>query len=189
MLYTYTYPGSSKSQRYERIYVQEDHLDQTHTELMHRLDSPTNTLAITTEIAAPLDVVWQEAAGSVGVFFSHQPGYRFLVHLNMLGTGEGGRYVVIREEDGRRIDRIGEVLVNLNRSQLTVSDIDAFDPSVAGSFPSLFTVRVEASPENPEATVLYLSYTMLGVPRPKVLTMLVDQLSSICDQVERRLDA
>ena len=189
MLYTYTYPKSARSEKqsFERIYVQEDWLDQTHTELINRLDSPGNTVGISTEIDAPFDVVWQEAAGSVGVFFSHMPDYRCLVHLNSLGTDEGGRYVVIRESGEHRLDRIGEVLIHLPNSQLTVSDIDSADPSVSGTFPSLFTVRLEPGSEDADMTTIYIGYTMLGVPRPDVLNALVYQINSIFDKVSHRL--
>ncbi len=189
MLYTYAYPGSARGdpRSYERIFVHEDHLDQTHCELIDRLDTPGNTIGISTELDAPPEVVWHEAAGSVGVFFSHLPAYRCLVHLNSLGSQEGGRYVVIREDRGRRLDRIGEVLVHLPGSQLTVSDIDSADASVAGSFPSLFTIRLESGTDDPSGTTMYIGHTMLGVPQAGILGALVHQVNSIAQRVAWRM--
>jgi hypothetical protein len=190
MLYTYRYPGSPGTEqkaRYEQLYIQEDYLDHTHTELMNRLDDPSNTLGVSTEIDAPLDVVWEEAAGSAGVFFSHHPGYLCLIHLNSLGSQEGGRYVVVREHNGGTLDRIGEVLVNMPESQLTVSDIDSADPSVAGSFPALYTVRAMPHPEDAQKTLLFIGYTMLGVPFAGSLSMLIYIANSITEKVQRRL--
>jgi hypothetical protein len=171
--------------RYGHISISEEHLAQTHQELMNRIDDPTKTIAVRVEIDAPLETVWGVAAESVSRFFSHHPNYAGFTYINLLGSDEGGRYVIHRASNSGVIDRTGEILVQLPLSQLTVSDIDIADPSVSGFFQALYTIRVEPHPENAEMTVAFLSYTMLGIAPSWALGSLVYQAHSIRHALER----
>ena len=70
-------------------------------------------------------------------------------------------------------------MLSMPLSQFTVSDIDSADVSVSGFFPSLYSINLEDHPENPESTLVLLSYTMLGVAHPWALGMLAYQANSI----------
>jgi hypothetical protein len=191
MNYTYKYPAKVQNingRRYGHINIPEDHLAQTHNELMNRLDVPEKTIAVQIEINAPKDKVWDIAAGSVTRFFSHHPIYAGLTHLNSLGSEEGGRFIVHRAINGVIFDRIGEVLVNMPLSQFTVSDIEIADPSVSGFFPSLYSVKLEEHPDDPHKTLVLLTYTMLGVAHPWALGVLAYQANRIKYYSELQLD-
>jgi hypothetical protein len=182
MQYTYKYPNRLQSisgRRYGRISVAEDHLAQTHEELMSRLGAPDKTIAVQVEVNAPKEKVWEVAAGSISKFFSHHPVFAGLTQLNSLGSDEGGRFIVHRAINGCIFDRIGEVLVSMPLSQYTVSDIEIADPSVSGFFPSLYTFRLEDHPEDADKTIVLLTYTMLGVAHPWALGVLAYQANSI----------
>jgi hypothetical protein len=191
MNYTYRYPTKVQSingRRFGHIDVAEEHLAQTHNELMNRLDVPEKTIAVQVEVNAPKEKVWEVAAGSVTRFFSHHPIFAGLTYLNSLGSQEGGRFVVHRTINGCIFDRIGEVLVNMELSQFTVSDIEIADPSVSGFFPSLYTVKLEEHPESSDKTIVLLTYTMLGVAHPWALGVLAYQANSIKYNAEQRSD-
>jgi hypothetical protein len=146
---------------------------------MNRLGDPGRTVELTMEVEVPLEQLWRAAAGSVRDFFSHQPGFAGLTHLNTLGSDEGGRYIVHRIIDGVHCDRIGEVLLNMPMSQLTVSDLDMADPSVAGWFPALYTLQVEEEADVPGRSIVHLSCTVLGIPGGDVVHRLGSQMCSI----------
>lgn len=189
MNYTYRYPGSIQTRvgrRYGQIEVCETFLAETHELLMERIDHPMKTLSISLEIEADLDRVWEIAARSIDSFFSFQPGVAGVVSLNGLGSMEGSRHVVYRAKDGKFSARIGEVLVNLPGSQFVVSDIDAGDHSVGGSFPGLFSIRVEEAGDA-ERTTLHLSHTALGLRCTSVLQMLICQIKNIARRVEEEV--
>ncbi len=182
MQYTYKYPNKVQSvngRRFGRISISEDHLTETHNELMNRLGSPDKTIAVQVEVEASRERVWEVAAGSVAGFFSHHPVFAGLTQLNSLESEEGGRYVIHRTINGCIFDRIGEVMVKIPRSQLTVSDVEIADASVSGFFPSLYTVKCQEHPEDPKKTVVLLTYTMLGVAHPWALGVLAYQANSI----------
>lgn len=182
MNYTYRYPSKVQSingRRFGRINVTEDHLTETHNELMNRLGSPEKTIAVQVEIDAPTDKVWKVAAGSVTKFYAHHPVFAGLTQLNTLGSDEGGRFVVHRAINGCIFDRIGEVLISIPESQFTVSDVEIADASVSGFFPSLYTVKFQEHPENSKKTIVLLTYTMLGVAHPWALGVLAYQANSI----------
>jgi len=189
MNYTYRYPTRIQNlsgRRYGHIDIPEDYLGQTHTELLNRLDVPEKTIAVQIEVDAPRERVWELAASTVETFFSHHPINAGISDLNILGSHEGGRFVVHRSANGAIFDRIGEVLVNMPAVQMTVSDIEIADPSVVGFFPSLYTIRLEDHPEDPERTVVYLAYTMLGVAHPWAIGVLAYQANSIKYHSERQ---
>jgi hypothetical protein len=182
MNYTYKYPSKVQSingRRFGHIDIPEDHLAQTHNELMNRLGVPEKTIAVQVEINAPREKVWEIAAGTAAKFFSHHPIFAGLTYLNSLGSDEGGRFIVHRAINGVIFDRLGEVLINMPGSQFTVSDIEIADPSVSGFFPSLYTVKVEDHPDDPEKTIALLTYTMLGVAHPWALGVLAYQANRI----------
>src|SRR5262245_41304798 len=94
MNYTYRYPEKVQSingRRFGRINVAEDHLAQTHDELLSRLDVPEKTIAVQVEINAPKTKVWEVAARNTAAFYSHHPIFAGLTYLNSLGSEEGGR--------------------------------------------------------------------------------------------------
>ncbi|HVK38102.1 MAG TPA: hypothetical protein VNA88_06200 [Candidatus Kapabacteria bacterium] len=182
MQYTYKYPNRLQSisgRRYGRISVAEDHLSQTHEELMSRLGAPDKTIAVQVEVNATKEKVWEIAAGSISRFFSHHPVFAGLTQLNSLGSDEGGRFIVHRAINGCIFDRIGEILVSMPLSQYTVSDVEIADTSVSGFFPSLYTMRLEDHPEDSSKTIVLLTYTMLGVAHPWALGVLAYQANSI----------
>jgi hypothetical protein len=182
MEYTYKYPSKVQSingRRFGHINISEDHLTDTHNELMNRLGSPNKTIAVQVEVDAPRETVWQVAAGSVAKFFSHHPVFAGLTQLNSLESEEGGRYVIHRAINGCIFDRIGEVLVNIAKSQFTVSDVEIADTGVSGFFPSLYTVKCQEHSDDPNKTVVLLTYTMLGVAHPWALGVLAYQANSI----------
>jgi len=188
MNYTYRYPTKIQSingRRHGHIDINEEFLNQTHTELLARLDVPEKTIAVQVEVEASPERVWQIAAESVEAFFSHHPILAGLSPLNSLGSREGARFVIHRVINGCIFDRVGEVLVHIPGSQLTVSDIEIADTSVSGFFPSLYTIKLEAHPEDPDKTIVLLTYTMLGVAHPWALGTLAYQANGIKYHAER----
>jgi hypothetical protein len=182
MNYTYKYPTKIQSingRRFGHINIAEEFLTQTHNELMSRLDVPEKTIAVQVEVNAPKERVWEVAAGSVTRFYSHHPIFAGLTHLNFLKSEEGGRFIVHRAINGCIFDRVGEVLINIPNAQFTVSDVEIADPSVSGFFPSLYTVKLEDHPDDPEKTIVLLTYTMLGVAHPWALGVLAYQANGI----------
>ena len=191
MQYTYKYPSRVQSisgRRYGHISIPEDYLAQTHEEMMNRLGAPDKTIAVQVEIEAPKEKVWEIAASSVSRFFSHHPVFAGLTQLNSLQSEEGGRFIIHRAINGVIFDRIGEVLVNMPLSQFTVSDVEIADPSVSGFFPSLYTIKLQEHPDDPEKTVALLTYTMLGVAHPWALGVLAYQANSIKYHAELQPD-
>ena len=182
MNYTYKYPTKIQSingRRFGHINIAEEFLSQTHNELMSRLDVPEKTIAVQVEVNAPKERVWEVAAGSVTRFYSHHPIFAGLTHLSILKSDEGGRFIVHRAINGCIFDRVGEVLINIPNAQFTVSDVEIADPSVSGFFPSLYTVKLEDHPDDPEKTIVLLTYTMLGVAHPWALGVLAYQANGI----------
>lgn len=189
MNYTYRYPTKIQSingRRYGHIDINEEFLNQTHNELLARLDVPEKTIAVQVEVDAPCEKVWEIAAESVDAFFSHHPILAGLSPLNSLGSQEGGRFIIHRVINGCIFDRLGEVLVHIPGSQMTVSDIEIVDASVSGFFPSLYTIKLEAHPDDPEKTIVLLTYTMLGVAHPWALGTLAYQANGIKYHAERK---
>jgi uncharacterized protein YndB with AHSA1/START domain len=189
MNYTYRYPGSIQlrlGRRYGQIEVCETFLAETHELLMERIDHPMKTLSISLEIEAGPEAVWEVAAGSIATFFGYQPAVAGVVGLNGLGSLEGGRHVVYRTRDGKFTGRIGEVLVNLPGSQLVISDIDAGDQTTGGSFPGLYSMRLEEGSE-PGRTTVHLSHTALGLRCTSVLQLLISQIKNIARRVEEEV--
>ncbi len=187
MDYTYRYPDNVSEvngRRFGHIAVPGAFLAQTQEELVKRLGVPGKTIAIQIEVNATRELVWQVAASSVDTFFSHQPVYAGLSTVNALGSDEGGRFVTHRIMDGGVLDRLGEVMINLEPVQMTVSDIDIADVSISGFFPSLYSVNLEDHPDDPDRTIVLVSYTMLGVAHPWALGMLAYQANSIKHHVE-----
>lgn len=185
---TYEYPEAVQAARGERfghLGFAEEHLEQTHTELMNRLDDPRRSISVHIEVDASRQIVWQVAAGSAGRFFSHQPSFCGMTVLGESGSHEGSRFVVHHSFSGIVYDRIGEVLVNLPLSQFTVSELDIADPGVSGFFPSLFTIRPYDHVDDPDRTVVLLSYTMLVVAHPWAAEILRYQAGSIKEQAEQ----
>jgi hypothetical protein len=186
MNYTYRYPGSIQmrlGRRYGQVEVAEEYLAETHDLLMDRIDHPMKTLSISLEIEATAERIWQVATGSIHSFYGYQPGVAGVVDLNALGAQEGGRHVVYRTKDGKFSARIGEVLVNLPNFQMVVSDIDATDTSVGGSFPGLLSIRLEEDTLTCRTTV-HLSHTALGLRCTSVLQLLIGQIKNIARRVE-----
>lgn len=189
MNYTYKYPSKIQNingRRFGHINISEEYLTQTHNELLSRLDVPEKTIAVQVEVNAPKEKVWDASVGSVTKFFSHHPIFAGLTHLNSFKSEEGGRFVIHRAINGCIFDRIGEVLVNIPNSQFTVSDVEIADPSVSGFFPSLYTIKVEDHPDDPEKTIVLLTYTMLGVAHPWALGVLAYQANGIKYHAERQ---
>lgn len=187
MDYTYKYPmnvSEINGRRFGHITVPDAFLAQTHEELMQRLGTPNKTIAVQIEVHAPKEKIWDMAAGSVDAFYSHQPVYAGLSPVNSLDSDEGGRHVIHRIIDGHVLDRIGEVMINMPLAQFTVSDIDIADVSVSGFFPSLYSINLEDHPDDPDKTLVLLSYTMLGVAHPWALGMLAYQANSIKHHAE-----
>lgn len=182
MQYTYKYPSKVRSingRQFGQINLNEDHLTETHNELMNRLGAPDKTIAVQVEVEASRDRVWDVAAESIAKFFSHHPVFAGLTPINLLDSEEGGRYVLHRAINGAIFDRIGEVLVRIPMSQLTVSDVEIADASVSGFFPSLYTLKCQDHADDPKKTVVLLTYTMLGVAHPWALGVLAYQANSI----------
>ncbi len=182
MNYTYKYPNEVRDingRSFGHVTINEEFLSQTHNELINRLGAPDKTIAVQIEVNAPKEKVWEVAAGSVTNFYSHQPIFAGLTHINSLGSDEGGRFIIHRVINGVIFDRIGEVMMNMPLSQFTVSDIEIADPSVSGFFPSLYSVKLEDHPDDPEKTLVLVSYTMLGVSHPWALGVLAYQANSI----------
>ena len=191
MNYTYRYPTKIQSingRRHGHIALNEEFLNQTHNELLARLDVPEKTIAVQVEVNSPSDRVWEIAASTVEKFFSHHPILAGLSPLNSLGSEEGGRFIIHRVINGCIFDRLGEVLVHIPGSQMTVSDVEIADTSVSGFFPSLYTIKVEPHPEDPEKTIVLLTYTMLGVAHPWALGTLAYQANGIKYHAERDPD-
>ena len=187
MEYTYKYPANVREvngRRFGHITVPDEFLSQTQEELVKRLGVPGKTIAVQIEVNASKDHIWEVAASSAEVFFSHQPVYAGLSPINSLGSEEGGRYIIHRVIDGTVSDRMGEVIINMPLSQFTVSDIDIADVSVAGLFPSLFSISLEDHPDDPDKTLVVLSYTLLSVAHPWALGILAYQANSIKHHAE-----
>jgi len=186
MKYTYEYPTQIRSIHGRRrgiVLLNDEHIEQTHGELMMRLDDPRRTVTVQTTVGATTERVWA-VAGSPARLFSHQPRFSALTMLGNFGESEGGRFVIHRTHEGRVYDRAGEILVNIPGFQLTVSDVDVADPSVSGHFPSLFTVRVEEDENDPSQCVVQIGYTTLGVVPPLMPAVLLLQLRSIQERAE-----
>lgn len=191
MEYTYKYPANVREvngRRFGHITVPDEFLSQTQEELVKRLGVPGKTIAVQIEVNASKDHIWDVAASSVEAFFSHQPVYAGLSPINSLGSEEGGRYIIHRVIDGTVSDRMGEVIINMHLSQFTVSDIDIADASVAGLFPSLFSISLEDHPDDPDKTLVVLSYTLLSVAHPWALGILAYQANSIKHHAESAND-
>ncbi len=189
MNYTYKYPTKIQSingRRFGHINIAEEYLNQTHNELLSRLDVPEKTIAVQVEVDANTEQVWEIAASSVSKFFSHHPIFAGLSHLNSFGSEEGGRFVIHRAINGCIFDRMGEVLVNIPGSHFTVSDVEIADASVSGFFPSLYTIKVEEHPDDPDKTIVLLTYTMLGVAHPWALGILAYQANRIKFHAEQK---
>lgn len=190
MQYTYEYPWRVKAihgRRRGGFALNEEHIAQTHGELIDRLDGPRGTITVQATVDASCELVWS-VTGSPTRLFSHQPRYAGLTSLATLPmplTTEGDRFVIHRAHDGHVFDRIGEVLVCLQHSQLSVSDLDIADPSVSGQFPSLFTLRLEGDPEVADRCVVQLSYCTLGVVPALMPAVLLLQLRSIQECAEK----
>lgn len=187
MKYTYEYPRRVRAihgRRRGELSVNEEHIGQTHDELLDRLDSPRGGVTVQATVEATRLRVWS-VVGSPARLFSHQPRFAGLSTLaGPLGSTEGGRYVIHRAHEGVVFDRIGEVLLRIDGSQLAVSDIDVVDTSVSGHFPSLFTVRLEEDPEDSDRCIVQLSYTTLGVVPQLMPAVLLLQLRSIQERAE-----
>jgi hypothetical protein len=182
MNYTYKYPDRVQvisGRRCGHISISEEHLAQTHEELMNRIDDPDKMIAVRVEINADPQTVWNVAARTVRQFFSHHPRFAGLTYINSLGSDEGGRYVVHHTVHGGIIDRTGEVLINIPWRQLTASNVDIADPSVSGLFQSLYSIKLYESPDDPSMTEAFLSYTMLSVAPAWVLGALVHTANNI----------
>src|SRR5688500_118990 len=122
MKYSYEYPKRVQSingLRRGAIRLNDEHIAQTHNELMARLDDPRRTVTVQTTNRASATKVWA-AAGSPERIFSHQPRFAALTMLGLLGSHEGGRFVIHRTHESRIYDRAGEVLVNIPEFQLSV---------------------------------------------------------------------
>ncbi len=187
MEYTYKYPANVREvngRRFGHIVVPDEFLSQTQEELVKRLGAPGKTIAVQIEVNASKEYIWEVAASSADVFFSHQPVYAGLSPINSLGSEEGGRYIIHRVIDGTVSDRMGEVIINMPLAQFTVSDIDVADVSVAGLFPSLFSMNIEDHPDDHNKSLILLSYTMLGVAHPWALGILAYQANSIKHHAE-----
>lgn len=186
MKYRYEYP-----QRVRAIHgrdrgcfaIDEEHIGETHAELLSRLDEPRRTVTVQASVDASPERVWA-ITGSPARLFAHQPRFAGLTPVGLIASGEGSRYVVHRAHEGRVFDRVGEVLIEIPGYQLTVSDIDIADPSVSGHFPSLFTVRVEEDPDDRERTIVQVSYTTIGLVPPLMPAVLLLQLRSIQERAE-----
>jgi hypothetical protein len=165
------------------FWLDEDHIAQTHSELLQRLDDPRRTITVQSSVEASPERAWA-VTGSAERLFSHQPRYAALSRLRMPGSAEGSRYVIHRTHEGKLYNRVSEVLVDFPLAQLSVSDIDIADPSVAGHFPSLFTVRVEEDPNDATRCTVQVSYTTLGVVPPLMPAVLLLQLRSIQESAE-----
>jgi hypothetical protein len=187
MKYTYVYPervSAIHGRGRGAFMLDEEHIAQTHGELLNRLDEPRGTVTVQATVDATLERVWS-VTGSPARLYSHQPRFAGLTTLRgSFGASEGGRYVIHRAHEGRVFDRVGEVLLNMECSQLTVSDIDIADPSVSGHFPSLFTIRLEEDPDDRDRCIVQLSYTTLGVVPPLMPAVLLLQLRSIQERAE-----
>lgn len=186
MLYTYEYPQCVRAihgRRRGTFMLNSGHIAQTHDELVERLDEPGRTVCVQATVDANVARVWS-VTGTPARLFSHQPRFAGLTQVGLLDDGEGGRYVIHRAHDGHVYDRVGEVIVNMQGYQLTVSDIDIADPSVSGHFPSLFTVRLEEDPEDADRCIVQLSYTTLGVVPSLIPAVLLLQLKSIQERAE-----
>jgi hypothetical protein len=191
MKYAYRYPQRVEvdhGRRHGSVQFNDRHLEQTHVELLTRLDDPQRSITVETCVAVTPERVW-DVAGSAETFFSHQPRFVGLTALGPLGTSEGGRFVIHRAHEGRLSNRIGEVLVDMSGFQLTVSDIDADDASVSGHFPSLFTLRVEQDDDDHEMARIRIMYTTLGVMPALMPAVLLLQLRSISERAVERTGA
>lgn len=186
MDYSYENPQRVRSingHRRGAFRLNDEHIAQTHSELMDRLDDPRRSVTVQTTVDATPELVWA-VAGSPEQLLSHQPRFAALTELGLLSSDEGARFVIHRMHDGRVYDRVGEVLVNIPGYQLTVSDIDIADPSVSGRYPSLFTVRVAADADDPSRTLLQIVYTTIGLVPPLMPAVLLLQLRSIQERAE-----
>lgn len=187
MNYTYDYPQRVRAihgRRRGAIALNEEHIAQTHGELVERLDHPRRTITVQAVVEATPQRVWA-VTGSAARLFSHQPRFAGLSSLPGLFRGvEGSRFVIHRAHDGRVFDRIGEVMFCIENAQLTVSDIEIADPSVSGHFPSLYTMRLEEDPDDADRCVVQLSYTTLGVVPQLMPAVLLLQLRSIQERAE-----
>ena len=191
MEYTYKYPANVREvngRRFGHIIIPEAFLSQTQEELVKRLGVPGKTIAVQIEVNASKERIWEVAATSVEAFFSHQPVYAGLSPINSLESEEGGRYIIHRVIDGTVSDRIGEVIISMPLAQFTVSDIDIADVSVAGPFPSLHSIHFEDHPDDPNKSLVLLSYTMLSVAHPWALGILAYQANSIKHHAESTED-
>ncbi|HVK40230.1 MAG TPA: SRPBCC family protein [Candidatus Kapabacteria bacterium] len=187
MKYTYEYPRRVRAihGRSDGTFsVNEDHVAQTHGELLDHLDSPRGGVTVQATVDATPRRVWS-VVGSPARLFSHQPRFAGLSTLaGYFGASEGGRYVIHRAHEGVVFDRFGEVLLCMEGSQLSVSDLDIVDPSVSGHFPSLFTVRLEEDPEDSDRCIVQLTYTTIGVVPQLMPAVLLLQLRSIQERAE-----
>lgn len=186
MKYTYEYPKRVQSingLRRGALRLNDEHIAQTHSELMNRLDDPRRTVTVQATVDATTATVWA-IAGSPERLFSHQPRFAALTTIEPGATSEGSRFVIHRMHDGRVYDRAGEVLVSIPQFQLSVSDIDVADASVSGHFPSMFTVRVEDADGDSERSIVRVSYTTIGVIPPLMPAVLLLQLRSIQERAE-----
>jgi hypothetical protein len=186
MKYSFDYPQTVRElngRRRGSFMLNEEHIAQTHAELMSRLDDSRRTITVQTTVDATAERVWA-VTGSPERLFSHQPRFAGLTSYGLLTGREGGHYVIHRVHDGKVYNRIGEILVDLAGFQLTVSDIDIDDPTVSGKFPSLFTVRVEEDEDDPERSTVQVCYTTLGVVPPLMPAVLLLQLRSIQERAE-----
>lgn len=86
------------------------------------------------------------------------------------------------------MDRLGEVITNMENSEMIVSDIDIADQSISGMFPSFYTLKLEQIGKKQKKSMLRLSYTMLSVPHPFVGEVLIYQANSIKQQSEAAMN-
>lgn len=189
MTYTYKYPVQVRNvngRRFGHIDFPEEYLIATQELLLQRLGTPEKTVAVQVEINAPREKVWQVAADNVAAFFWHHPVFAGLSYISSLESQEGGRFIIHRAINGTIVDRVGEVLVNIPGTELTVSDLEPSDVSVSGFFPSLYTIQLEQHPDTDQKTLVTLSYTMLTVPHPWALGVLAYQANSIKHHAEQQ---
>jgi hypothetical protein len=135
-------------------------------------------------IEAPLPAVWEATADGAHGPYRHLPDVR---EITTIESSARQRYHVVRDLAGVVEHRIGEVLVEVPRSMLCASDLDASDVSTAGALPTIYSISMHEHATNRDWTVVVLAGTTLGVYNPWILPSLGHQCASIRVAVEMAL--
>lgn len=191
MLYKFKYPevvSNINSINNGIVEINMDYISDTHSTLLNFLNRPEKQISVIIDVDAPIEVIWGIAGGDIAKFFFHQPAVIGVSEVSTFGSDEGARFVVHRNINGGILDRFGEVITNIENSEMIVSDIDIADQTISGMFPCFYGITLEPLGKKQRKSKLKLTYTMLSVPHPFVGEVLIYQANSIKQQSEASMN-